>query len=153
MNEEPKPRGGRRPNGTFAPGTSGNPGGRFQTGFGEFTRLARGEGANNLAKLRALRDDPNVPHAVQLNAIKELNDRAYGRPLVPVLQGGVGSMDMLGEPGMEASTPLTRHAKHTADKEREQRRQQVDQAREDMRKGLPVPAPLRLMVAVRDEPE
>jgi len=83
---DPKPRGGRRANGTFAPGVSPNPGGR-PAGFGDFTRMYREEVPANRKKLRALRDDPKVPPAVQLNAVKEMHDRAYGRSVVPVLQG------------------------------------------------------------------
>jgi hypothetical protein len=153
MNEDPKPRGGRRANGTFAKGVSGNPGGRL-AGFGDFVRLAREEGPANIAKCKALRDDPKVPPAVQLNAVKELNDRAYGKPFVPVFQGGMGAMDMFAEPGADGgvSTPLLRSAKHS-EQEREVRKRQIDEAREDMRNGVPVPDQLRLLVAVRDEPE
>jgi hypothetical protein len=101
--------------------------------------------------MEALMNDPKVPPAVQFNATKELKEWGYGRSFVPVFSGGMGAMDMF-EPGADGGTALTRAAKDS-EQERELRRQQVDQAREDMARGIPVPDPLRLLVVVRDEPE
>jgi hypothetical protein len=58
------------------------------------------------------------------------------------------------EPGGAGGTPLLKAAKD-ADRGREYelRRQQVDEARERMRKGLPVPPQMALLVTVVDEKE
>jgi len=113
--------------------------------------MYREEVPANRKKLRALRDDPKVPPAVQLNAVKEMHDRAYGRSVVPVLQGGMGAMDLYADPSSDgASTPLLRSAKR-AEADREVLKQQLDAAREDLRVGRPVSGAAALLVTVKDE--
>lgn len=66
--------------GRFLPGTpSPHPQGRPALPV-ELRALARAETASCLQKLVELRDDPDVPAAVQLAATNALLDRAWGRP-------------------------------------------------------------------------
>lgn len=61
-------------------GQSGNPGGRPKVNR-TLQELAREHMPDTVAKLVALRDDPEAPHSVQLGAANALLDRGFGRPV------------------------------------------------------------------------
>jgi len=150
---DPKPRGGRRSNGTFAPGRSPNPGGRPKS-FGENTQRARSYAPDILDMWYGIAMDEDASHRDRINAGEKVYDRGYGKPFVPVFQGGMAALDMLTEPGLDGgiSTPLLRSTKQD-ERDREALKRQVDAARKNMSAGRPVSDAMALLIAVKDEPD
>ena len=63
----------------FVKGQSGNPGGRPKA-VAIVRELAQAETESNIKALIAIRDDAAAPHAARIAAVRELNDRAFGKP-------------------------------------------------------------------------
>ena len=127
MEEEPKPRGGRRPKrprGTphpvpetsvknlrrWQPGESGNPSGKPKS-LVEITRLAREITPRAIARLESIMDNEKAPYRDQIMAAIALIDRACGRPAVGIFHGTSGSTlsgapDLEGEDGAGATALL-----------------------------------------------
>jgi len=62
----------------FAPGASGNPGGRPRIPE-EVKELARAHTVEAIRTLAEVMGDPSAPHAARLNAAEKLLDRAWGK--------------------------------------------------------------------------
>ena len=69
----------------FAPGQSGNPGGRPKSAH--LSELARAETDACIATLVRIRDSAKAPAAARIAAARELLDRAYGRASQSVALG------------------------------------------------------------------
>lgn len=63
---------------SFQKGKSGNPGGRSK-GWKKFVLACRLESEANLQTLIEIRDDREQPAAMRIAAIREMNDRAWGK--------------------------------------------------------------------------
>jgi hypothetical protein len=74
----------RRPNGTFAKGCSGNPGGKTHL-IDEVRDLARMETVGSIQTLAKIRDDDNAPAQARVAASVALLDRGWGKPAQTVI--------------------------------------------------------------------
>lgn len=70
----------RTAKGTFAKGTSGNPGGRHK-GVAEVVDLARSHSAMAISTLASIAQNPKAPEAARISASVALLDRAWGKPV------------------------------------------------------------------------
>jgi hypothetical protein len=69
----------RRTDGTFAPGQSGNPGGRPATA--ELRQLTKAHTAAAIKALASIMASKRAPAAARVSAATALLDRAYGKPI------------------------------------------------------------------------
>jgi hypothetical protein len=81
---EPIKRGAGRP---FAPGVSGNPGGRPK-GVEEVQRLAREHTASAIQTLIGIAKGGKFPAAARVSAASVLLDRGWGKPVQPTEHSG-----------------------------------------------------------------
>lgn len=79
----PKPAAPARSDGRFRKGQSGNPGGRPKL-IGHVRELARAQTEKSIRKLVQILDDKKAPHAAQVAAARELLDRGWGKPALPI---------------------------------------------------------------------
>lgn len=75
----PKAPGGGR----WVKGQSGNPGGRPKL-IGHVRELAQAQTEKSIKKLVAVLDDKEAPHAAIVAAARELLDRGWGKPALPI---------------------------------------------------------------------
>ena len=89
MTDNEAPRQIRDRNGKFLPGRSGNPSGRPKTLLPDGrspSELYRGDAVAVHAKLLQIIMDDSIPAAPRVAAVKEFNDRAFGRPAQTIIQ-------------------------------------------------------------------
>lgn len=72
-----------RNDGRFRKGQSGNPGGRPKL-IGHVRELAQAQTEKSIRKLVQILDDKKAPHAAQVAAARELLDRGWGKPALPI---------------------------------------------------------------------
>lgn len=77
---------------TFVKGQSGNPGGQHKQSA-ELKALARGHTEAAVAVLAEIMNDTKAPPSARVNAVAQLLDRGYGRPLQEV--SGPDGRDLL----------------------------------------------------------
>jgi hypothetical protein len=75
----------RRSNGTFAPGTSGNPGGRPRA-LADVQEAARAHTELAIGTLARIMADESAPPAARASAAQALLDRAWGKPAQQINQ-------------------------------------------------------------------
>jgi hypothetical protein len=112
--DPPKARGGRRSNGTFMKGVSGNPSGRSMTVL-EIMRAAQKICPKVLRELERIVDDPCASNRDRIAAGGMILDRGLGKPVVPVYSGANNMpVEMLASPDVDgegAPTALLRAVK------------------------------------------
>lgn len=69
--------------GRFVKGQSGNPGGRPKL-IGHVRELAQAQTEKSIHKLVEILDDKKAPRAAQVAAARELLDRGWGKPALPI---------------------------------------------------------------------
>lgn len=87
---------GRRANGTFAEGTSGNPAGRPKT-HAELTEAAREYTVESLDVILAIMRDKKQSGATRLRAAELMLARGWGEPTKPIALGdaeGDGKLEL-----------------------------------------------------------
>ena len=75
----------RAEGGKFAPGKSGNPGGRPK-GLSEVIELARKHTVTSIAGLASIANDESMPPSARVAAHNSLLERGWGKPVQPTME-------------------------------------------------------------------
>jgi hypothetical protein len=169
----PKAKGGRRSGFSghnseatrWKKGQCGNPHPGRSASQMEFQRLARLAGPDNIDWLIKTRDDPTIPAQVRFLCVKELNERGYGK--APFAVAIAPMLEIENAPDGEPMTPLLKAAHHSDREKRirdleaelarlrreERTEHEVHETEDAYDRGQPNTNAMRLLMAVRDEPE
>jgi hypothetical protein len=153
-------------------GVSGNPSGKSKS-LNDIMRLARSHAPKAIERLRSIMMDPKAAHRDVIQAAIALLDRGCGKPVTPVYRGGTNlPIEMIEGGGDGEVTALLRSAGKGVDgayrralqaeltrlddeeaQARAAQRDEVDEAREAMRRGEEVSPLMRMLIEVKDSTE